>query len=80
MGNPVGNIDIGSTIGSYAGLLFLASAFIAIGLFTSTLSSNQIVAFILAVLICFFMYYGFEALSDFNLITNIQNLGIFLII
>ena len=75
LGNPVGNLDIGSTVGSYVGLLFLASAFTAIGLFTSTLSSNQIVAFILAVLISFFMYYGFEALGDLNIIGNIENLG-----
>ncbi len=75
LGNPVGNLDIGSTVGSYAGLLFLASAFTAIGLFTSTLSGNQIVAFILAVLISFFMYYGFEALGDFNFVNGIENLG-----
>ncbi|NNC69801.1 MAG: gliding motility-associated ABC transporter permease subunit GldF [Flavobacteriaceae bacterium] len=75
LGNPIGNLDAGSTNGSYIGLLFLASAYIAIGLFTSTLSNNQIVAFIIAVLICFFIYYGFEALVDFNLINGIQNLG-----
>ena len=51
LGNPTGNIDFGSTIGSYLGLLFLASTYTAIGLFTSTLSKNQIVAFILGVFI-----------------------------
>lgn len=75
LGNPTGNLDTGSTIGSYMGLLFLASAYIAIGLFTSTLSNNQIVAFILAVAISFFMYYGFEALAELNLFNGIQNLG-----
>ena len=63
LGNPVGNIDFGSTIGSYIGLLFLASTYTAIGLFTSTLSKNQIVAFILSVFITFFLYYGFDAIS-----------------
>ena len=63
LGNPVGNIDFGSTIGSYIGLLFLASTYTAIGLFTSTLSKNQIVAFILGVFITFFLYYGFDAIS-----------------
>ena len=53
LGNPVGNIDMGSTIGSYLGLLLLAASYAAIGLFTSTLSKNQIVAFILGVLIIF---------------------------
>lgn len=63
LGNPVGNIDFGSTIGSYIGLLFLASTYVSIGLFTSTLSKNQIVAFLLAVFITFFFYYGFDAIS-----------------
>lgn len=64
LGNPEGNIDFGSTIGSYIGLLFLASTYTAVGLFTSTLSKNQIVAFILGVFITFFLYYGFDAISN----------------
>lgn len=63
LGMPEGNIDMGSTIGSYFGLLFLISAYSAIGIFTSTLSDNQIVAFIIAVFICFFLYFGFEGLA-----------------
>jgi ABC-2 type transport system permease protein len=51
---PEGNIDMGSTIGSYAGLMLLISAYSSIGIFTSTLSDNQIVAFILSVFLCFF--------------------------
>jgi len=64
LGNPTGNIDFGSTIGSYLGLLFLAATYTAIGLFTSTLSKNQIVAFILGVFITFFLFYGFDVISD----------------
>lgn len=64
LGNPVGNLDIGSTIGSYIGLLFLASAYCAVGLFTSTLSNNQIVAFILGICISFFLFYGFDAVAS----------------
>jgi len=63
LGNPVGNIDFGSTIGSYIGLLFLAATYTSVGLFTSTLSKNQIVAFILAVFITFFLFYGFDAIA-----------------
>jgi len=63
LGNPVGNIDSGGTWGSYIGLFFLASAFTAIGIFASSLSDNQIVAFILAVFLCFFLYIGFEYVS-----------------
>jgi len=63
LGAPEGNIDMGSTIGSYFGLLFLIASYSAIGIFTSTLSENQIVAFIIAVFLCFFFYFGFEGLA-----------------
>tara|TARA_R110002049_G_scaffold240425_1_gene413834 strand:+ start:74104 stop:74781 length:678 start_codon:yes stop_codon:yes gene_type:complete len=64
LGTTVGNLDIGMVIGSYFGIIFLAACYTAIGLFASTLSENQIVSFIAAVLICFFLYYGFEALAS----------------
>ncbi|MDR6968475.1 ABC-2 type transport system permease protein [Flavobacterium arsenatis] len=65
LGLPEGNLDLGSTLGSYFGLLFLISAYSAIGIFTSTLSDNQIVAFILSVFLCFFFYFGFEGLAGY---------------
>jgi ABC-2 type transport system permease protein len=67
LGSPVGNLDLGSVTGSYFGLLLMAAAYTAIGVFSSTLSDNQIVAFIIAVFICFFFYFGFEGLANFNL-------------
>lgn len=78
LGNPVGNIDFGSTIGSYIGLLFLAVSYTAVGLFTSTLSKNQIVAFILGVFITFMLFYGFDAIANSfgNLGFAIQQFGI----
>ncbi|WP_299885964.1 gliding motility-associated ABC transporter substrate-binding protein GldG [uncultured Lacinutrix sp.] len=66
LGKPIGNLDFGSTLGSYFGLLFLVAAYTAIGIFSSTLSDNQIVAFIIAVFLCFFFYVGFEGLADFT--------------
>lgn len=63
LGSPEGNIDLGSTMGSYFGLLFLIAAYSAIGIFTSTLSENQIVAFIVSVFLCFFFYFGFESVA-----------------
>ena len=78
LGNPEGNLDMGSTIGSYFGLLFLVAAYTAIGVFASTLSDNQIVAFIIAVFICFFFYFGFEGISNYTVFNNIvymENLG-----
>jgi ABC-2 type transport system permease protein len=71
LGMPVGNIDMGSTMGSYFGLLFLISAYSAIGIFTSTLSDNQIVAFILSVFLCFLFYFGFEGLATY--VPSIEN-------
>jgi ABC-2 type transport system permease protein len=65
LGNPVGNIDTAAIVGSYIGLLFLAAIFCAIGIFTSTLSNNQIVAFLLAAFFSFLMYTGFDSLSFF---------------
>ena len=75
-GAPAGSIDLGSTWGSYFGLLFLASTYISIGVFTSTLTENQIVSFILAVLFSFIVYYGFEAVSNTFNMSFISNLGI----
>jgi ABC-2 type transport system permease protein len=72
LGLPEGNIDMGSTMGSYFGLLFLISAYSAIGIFTSTLSENQIVAFIVSVFLCFFFYFGFESLA--TIIPSFQGL------
>lgn len=75
LGKPIGNLDTGSTVGSYFGLLFLAAAYTAIGLFASTLSNNQIVAFIVAVFLCFFFYIGFEGVSGFTASAFLENLG-----
>ncbi len=66
-------IDEGATWGSYFGLLFLASGFVAIGIFASALSRNQIVAFILAVFLSFFFYVGFEQISSFSSIVGLDS-------
>jgi ABC-2 type transport system permease protein len=63
LGSPEGNIDLGSTLGSYFGLMFLIAAYCAIGIFTSTISENQIIAFIVAVFLSFFFYFGFESVN-----------------
>jgi ABC-2 type transport system permease protein len=49
----LGELDWGPVVGGYIGALLLAAAFSAIGLFASSLSRNQIVAFIVALAICF---------------------------
>lgn len=64
LGNPQGNIDQGEVIGSYIGLFFLAGIFIAISLYASVLSNNQVVAFLIGALLCFLVYWGFQFLSS----------------
>lgn len=80
LGLPKGNLDFGGLWGSYIGLLFLASAFVAIGLFISSLTDNQIMAFILSLLICGFLYIGFDLASELPIFTSrnlfLQSLGI----
>lgn len=74
LGNPVGNIDTGGTIGSYFGLLFLASIFVAIGVFASAITKNQIISFIVAVFLCFFCYVGFESISSLELFGGVDDI------
>jgi ABC-2 type transport system permease protein len=78
LGNPIGNIDFGSILSSYIGLLFLAATYTSIGLFTSTLSKNQIIAFILGVFITFLLFYGFDSIANSfkNESLSIQKIGI----
>ena len=56
LADPVGNVDIGGTWGSYLGLLFLGAGYTAIGLFGSSISNNQIISFIVSMFLCFVLY------------------------
>ena len=67
LGDPVSNFDLGSTLGSYISLLLLCAAYTSIGIFASSLTNNQIVAFLSAVFLCFLFYFGFSGLSTFSL-------------
>ncbi|MEO8171788.1 MAG: gliding motility-associated ABC transporter permease subunit GldF [Sediminibacterium sp.] len=58
-----GGIDIGATIGSYIGLIFLGAVFTAIGICTSSYTNNTVVAFIAGAFVCFLLYNGFDAIS-----------------
>ena len=66
LGNPMGNLDAGGIWGSYIGLFFLAAIYVAIGIFASSLTDNQIIAFIIAMLLSFFMFIGFESISTLS--------------
>ncbi|MFO8053695.1 MAG: gliding motility-associated ABC transporter permease subunit GldF [Bacteroidales bacterium] len=80
LGDPAGNIDTGGTWGSYIGLLFLGSGFVAIGTFCSSLTQNSIVSFLLALMISGFFYIGFEYIHSLSIFGSfdlfIKSLGI----
>ncbi len=80
LGNPIGNIDTGATLGSYIGLLFLAAIYVSIGLFASSLTDNQIIAFLLGAVVCFVFFFGFDAIGSLAFLSSfssiIYNLGI----
>lgn len=81
LGSPAGNLDAGATWGSYIGLILLSASFVSIGLFASSITDNQIVAFILAAFLCFIAFLSFDALSALGLFEGkadvfIQSIGI----
>lgn len=66
LGNPVGNVDTPGVIGSYIGLVLLGGVFCSVGIFSSSVTPNQIVAFIVAAFLCFIIFSGFNSLSAVN--------------
>lgn len=80
LGSPKGNIDTGGMWGSYIGLLFLGAGFVSIGIFASSVAENQVIAFIIAMLLCFFCYTGFEYIAASGLFGKydalVKSLGI----
>lgn len=74
LASPVGNVDGGGFWGSFIGLFFLAASYAAIGVFTSSLTDNQVVAFILALALSFSFYMGFEFLGALS-----ETLGFFIV-
>ena len=81
LGVPQGNIDNGMTFGSYIGLILLIGAFSSIGILASSISSNQIMAYLVGVLICFILYFGIEQLASYKLLGDadfiLQNIGFY---
>ena len=81
LGIPEGNIDLGATLGSYFGLILLIATFSSVGILASALSSNQIMAYLLGVFICFLLFYGIEQLASYKLLGSadfiLQNIGFY---
>jgi ABC-2 type transport system permease protein len=67
LGETVGNIDTGATIGSYIGLLMLGAVYVAIGIFASAITENQIVSFVLSLFVCFIFYMAFDYLGNLDI-------------
>jgi ABC-2 type transport system permease protein len=67
LASPIGNVDHGAIIGSYIGLLLLSGAYVSIGLFCSSLTKNQIVAFLIGVVLCFLLFYSFFYFSKLSI-------------
>ena len=59
----IGNIDHGATISGYVGLLLMSAVYISVGIFASSLTNNQIVAFLLALLIGIFLHFLFGIIA-----------------
>ena len=76
LGESPGNLDKGGIWGAFIGLFFLASVYASAGIFASSLTDNQVIAFIIAVLICFFLFMGFDS---FAYLPGLKNLDEFVI-
>lgn len=72
LGFPKGNLDIASIVGSYLGLILLVSIFVSIGLFTSVISNKQTTAFFIGVFLCFFIFFGLDALASYSLLGKLD--------
>ena len=73
LGSPNGSVDLGATWGSYIGLFLLGAVYSAIGVFASSFTENQVVAFLLALVLCFIFYVGFDYVSELEGVRGIQN-------
>ena len=67
LGTPPGNIDTPGVIGSYIGLIFLGGVFTSVGILASSLTRNQIIAFITTAFLCFLLFSGFESAATLNM-------------
>ncbi|MCX6255203.1 MAG: ABC transporter permease subunit, partial [Bacteroidia bacterium] len=76
LGESPGNLDKGGTWGAFIGLFFLASVYASAGIFASSVTDNQVIAFIVAVLICFVLFMGFDSVAY---LPGLKNLDEFII-
>jgi len=74
-------LDYGTFFSGYLGLFLLGSNFAAIGIFTSSVTKNQVTAYVFAVFLCFVLFYAFESLASYNLLGGadyyVQKIGMY---
>jgi ABC-2 type transport system permease protein len=78
LGNPPGNIDTGGTWGSMIGLFFLGAVYASVGIFSSSLSDNIIIAFLMALVLCFVFFVGFDLLAQIQMFKGISDVIIYI--
>jgi ABC-2 type transport system permease protein len=80
LGDPIGIVDDGATITSYLGLLLVGACLVGVGIFASSITNSQIVAFILAMFLSFFFFLGLDMMANYSQFGNLdlifRNLGI----
>lgn len=75
LGNPVGNLDIAGTAGSYIALFLLVATFASVGLWASSITDNQIISFVLAAFLCFFLFFGLDQIAELIFPENLSKIG-----
>ncbi len=78
LGNPPGNIDTGGTWGSLIGLFLLGAVYAGIGIFASSFTDNIIIAFLMALVLCFIFYVGFDLLAQIQLFKDISTIVLYI--
>lgn len=64
LGNPSGNLDAGAILGAFLGVLFLGGLLVSVGIFASSATSGSVVSFIVALVVGFFLWQGFDLLAS----------------
>ena len=80
LGDPIGIIDDGATVTSYIGLFLVGACLVSVGIFASSITNSQIVAFILSMFLSWFLFLGMDLLAVYSQFGGLdivfRNLGI----
>ncbi|MFM2439223.1 MAG: hypothetical protein RLZ16_220 [Bacteroidota bacterium] len=68
--SSVGGLDWGATLGAYMGLVLLAATYTAIGIFSSTITKNSLIALLVSIVLSLLIYKGFDLLSTITVFKN----------